>query len=86
MIDPGEVDELERPAEALDPPAVALPAHRAPVVHGLAPELAVGVGDVRGGAGLEPLAEEAGVCHDVGAVVRDIDRDVADQAIPRAAA
>ena len=61
VVDPGDVDELERAPEALDPPAVALAPHRAPVVDRLAPELALGMRDVGRGAGDEVLGEELGV-------------------------
>ena len=40
VVDARQVDELERAAEALDPPAVAVGAHRGPVVERVAPELA----------------------------------------------
>ena len=82
VVDPGDVDELERAPEPLHPPAEALVAHRAPVVHGLAPELALGMGDVRRRAGDELLREELRMRGDLGALLGDVDRDVADQVDP----
>src|SRR5581483_2949273 len=40
VVDAREIEESERPAEALDPPAVSVPPHRAPVVERVPPELA----------------------------------------------
>ena len=74
-----DVDQLERPPEALDPPAVALPPHRRPVVHRLPPELAVRMGYVRCRSGDEPRREEVRMRFDVRAVLGDVNRDVPDQ-------
>ena len=41
MVDPRQVDELERAAEPLGPPAVPLCAVRRPAVERVAPQLAV---------------------------------------------
>jgi len=46
-VDPRQVEELQRPAHPLHPPAVAPPAHRRPVIERVAPQLPgarVGVG------------------------------------------
>ena len=79
VIDSRDVDELERPAEAFDPPAVTLTAVLAPVVDGLAPELPGGMRHVRGGSGDEPVREELRVGPHVGPVGRDVDGNVSDQ-------
>ena len=89
VVDAGEVVEVERAPQPLDPPAVAAPLQRRPVVERVAPQLAL-VGERVGrragdGAGLEQL----GVGPVVGAAGRDVDRDVADQlhaAVERVAA
>ena len=89
VVDAGEVVEVEGAPQALDPPAVAAPLQRRPVVERVAPQLAL-VGERVGrragdGAGLEELRVGAVV----GAAGRDVDRDVADQlhaAVERVAA
>ena len=57
VVEARQVDQPERPAQPLDPPAVAVGAHRTPVVERVAPELTLGgehVGrDARDLAGLE---------------------------------
>ena len=66
-------------AEALDPPAVAGRAVRAPVVERVAPVLAVRAQRVGRRAGDLAVREELRPRRDVGARVGDVDRDVADQ-------
>ncbi len=64
VVDAGEVVEVEGAPQALDPPAVAAPLQRRPVVERVAPQLAL-VGErvgrrARDGAGLEEL--RVGAC------------------------
>src|SRR5262249_10762325 len=80
VVEPREVDELERAAEALDPPAVALRARHGPAVGRIAPELAGAAVAVGRRAGHEPPAEEFRARGEVGALVRDVDRQVAEDA------
>ena len=49
VIDPRDVEQLQRPPHALDPPAVVAPAQRRPVVQRVAPQLPDSV-NVSGGA------------------------------------
>ena len=79
VVDAHEVVELERPAEALDPPAVARRAHRRPVVDRVAPALALVGEGVGRDAGDDVGDEELGMREVVGAVLGDVDREVADQ-------
>ena len=79
VVDAGEVVELERAPQPLDPPAVAAALQRRPVVERVAPQLAL-VGErvgrrARHGA----VLEELGMGAVVGAAGRDVDGDVADQ-------
>jgi hypothetical protein len=78
VIDACHVRQLERSSKPLDPPAVALAPHLAPVVDRLPPELPLGMGNVGRRAGDEVFAEEVGVRADVRALLCDVDRDVAD--------
>ena len=79
VVDPREVEELERAAQAVGPPAVAAALQRAPVVQRVAPQLAlvgVRVGRRAGdGVGAEQLGVRAVVDRPGG----DVDRHVADQ-------
>ena len=80
VVDARDVDELGDAAEALDPPAVARRTVRRPVVERVAPVLAVRAQRVRRRAGDLAVREELRPRLDVGALVGDVDRDVADQA------
>ena len=86
VVDPRHVHELERALEALDPPAEAGRAHRLPVVDRIAPELSGGGEEVGRHAGDDTALEELGLRDVVGAAVRDVDRQVADQPDPLAVA
>ena len=79
VVDPREVVELERAAEALGPPAVAAPLQRRPVVQRVAPQLALVGERVRRRAGDRAVAEQLGMRAVVGRARRDVDRHVADQ-------
>ena len=80
VVDPRDVEEIERPAQALGPPAIAAALQRRPVIQRVAPQLAeVGV-DVRRRARHLAAAKQLGVREVVGAAGRDVDRHVADQA------
>ena len=79
VVDPRAVEQRERAREPRDPPGVAAPLQRRPVVERVAPELAlvrVGVGR-RAGDGV--VAEQLRVRAVVGRAGRDVDRHVADQ-------
>ena len=78
VVDAGQVDELERAAEALDPPAVAGRAQRRPVVERVAPELALVGERVRRHACDHVVEEELRPGEMVGAALGDVDRQVAD--------
>ena len=78
VIDAHEVDQVEHPAQPLDPPAVAVCAHRPPVVQRVAPELARGRERVGRHSGDTARLKELRVRTVVGAVLGDIDRDVAE--------
>ena len=85
MIEPEDVDETERTAQPLDPPAIPLASQCVPVVQRVAPLLPACVERVRrrpgdGGA----RQKDARMRHVVAATRRDVDRDVADD--PHAAA
>ena len=79
VVDPRQVDQLQRAPEPLDPPAEPGRAVRVPVVERVAPQLAVPRvrvrRDARDAVGLEELRVE----RVVGAVGRHVDRHVADQ-------
>ena len=68
-----------RPPQPLDPPAVAVAPHGAPVVERVAPELADGAERVGRRARPQPGLEELGMVDLVGAVRRDVDGHVPDQ-------
>ncbi len=75
VVDPRQVEELERAPQPLDPPAIAAPLQRRPVVQRVAPQLAlVGVGVRAARRPRTPVAEQLGVRAVVGAVRRDVDR------------
>src|SRR5439155_25288520 len=76
VVDPGKVDQLERTAQARDPPAVALPAVHVPVVERVAPELAVRAERVRRRARDLALLEQLGLRLVICALASDVDRDV----------
>ena len=84
MIDPGEVDEFEGGANSLDPPAEAGSPHRVPVIGRVSPELTIGRKIVRRNARycdrapILPQLEERLIRPDIGAVVRNEDRNIAD--------
>ncbi len=86
VVDAHEVGELEAAAQAVDPPAVAVLRHAVPAVERVAPALAGGAevvgrhaGDVARPAALVEVEQLLMRPH-VGAVVRDVDRQVAEQA------
>ena len=68
VVDPHEVEELERPPEPLDPPAVAGPLQRRPVVERVPPELTAGAQRIGRRAGDRAREEELRVGALVGAV------------------
>src|SRR5581483_1548763 len=80
VVDPRHVDELERPPEALRPPAVALDAMRPPVVDRVPPELARRAEVVGRRTRYDLLLEQLPVCALVGAAGGDVDRQVAEDA------
>ena len=75
----GQVEERERSAQALDPPAVALAAACVPVEERIAPVLAERAEPVGRRPGDEAGQEEVGVRALVDAALGDVDRQVADQ-------
>src|SRR5262249_29186575 len=88
VIDPDRSGETKRLLQACDPPGVAVLLHLVPAVERITPELArLGEG-VRWNAGDElGLArilqrEELLPRPDVGAVVRDVDREIAEDGDP----
>ena len=85
VVDPEDVDEGERPPQALDPPAVALSRQRVPVVERVAPLLPDVVERVGRCAGDEvPGEEDLRMGRVVAAAGGDVDRDVPDRAARRA--
>ncbi len=82
VIDPGDVEQLQRPPRPLDPPPVAAPAQRRPVVQRVAPQLPVIGKCVRRSAGDEPVLEQLGVGALIDAPGRHVDRHVAEQPDP----
>ncbi|HEY0415066.1 MAG TPA: hypothetical protein VGC78_01660 [Gaiellaceae bacterium] len=78
VVDARQVDERERPAEPLEPPAEAVGAHRPPVVERVAPQLPGLRERVRRHARDEAVLEEPAVRTVVGAVPGDVDRHVAE--------
>ena len=88
VVDPDHVDLLQQGAQTVDPPGVAFGRVHVPAVERIAPELARGAEVVRRHPrhARRPAAlveeEQVRPRPDVGAVVRDEDRDVADQSDP----
>jgi hypothetical protein len=80
VIDTHRVDELERAAEAFDPPAVAFGAHGAPVVERIRPQLAGRAERVGRRAGDRAALEELGARAVVRAALRDVDGEIAEDA------
>ena len=80
VVDAGQVEERERPAQALDPPAVAVARGGVPVEERVAPVLAERAEPVGRRPGDEAGQEEVGVRALVDAALGDVDRHVADQA------
>ena len=79
VVDAGEVGQLARSSQALDPPAVAVASQRGPVVERVAPQLPGGAERVRRGTRHDAALEEPGVGAVIGAARPDVERDVADQ-------
>src|ERR1019366_4079615 len=85
MIEPKVVKAAGGPAQAIDPPAVALRLHHVPPIERMAPALAVFAEEIRGhtrnhfGFELGSKAEQIGMRPDVGAVEVDEDCNVAGE-------
>jgi hypothetical protein len=79
VVDAGEVVEVERAPQALDPPAVAAPPQRRPVVERVAPQLALVGVCVGRRARHRVVAEDLRMRPVVDRAGRDIDRHIADQ-------
>src|SRR6185503_6555923 len=88
VVDAYAVGELQAAAQAVDPPRVTVGRHALPAVERVAPALAGGAEVVRRHAGdvERPAAlvevEQLLMRPHVGAVVRDVDRQVAEQPHP----
>ena len=82
VVDPRDVEQRERPPQALGPPAIARALQRRPVVQGVAPELAEVRERVRRHARDLPGAKQRRPRAVVGPVGSDVDRHVADQPDP----
>ncbi len=82
VVDPRDVEQRERPPQALGPPAIARALQRRPVVQRVAPQLAEVRERVRRHAGDLPGAKQRRPRTVVGAVGRDVDRHVADEPDP----
>ena len=86
VVDPQHIIEALLPADALDPPGVAVGLHPLPVEEGVAPQLAVGGEAVRRDAGhlhgphVPVQLELSGPGPHVGGVAGDIDGQVPDKA------
>ena len=85
VVDTNQIDVFEDGFEALDPPFKAVFCQHVPVVNRVAPELAGFAEVVRrnarhfsGLAGVGIETEDFGVSPNVGAIVRDIDGDIAE--------
>ena len=78
MVDPREVEQVQRAPHPLHPPAVAAALQRRPVIQRVAPQLAVAGVRVGRGAGDQPGLEQLGVEAVVAAAGRDVDGDVAE--------
>ena len=80
VVDALQVGELGGTPQALDPPAVALAAQRAPVVERIAPELAGRRSSASGGApATKPRWKSSGCARWSALRGADVERDVADQ-------
>ena len=77
VVDPREVEQLQRALHAVHPPAVAGALKRGPVIQRVAPELAADRVFIGRRTGHEPLLKEARMGQVIGARGRDVDRDVA---------
>src|SRR5439155_22710549 len=82
VVDAAEVDELERPPEALPPPAVAGRAVDGPVVERVPPALAARAEGVGRSAGHLAVREQLRPGREIGSLVGDVDRQIADEADP----
>src|SRR5262245_64795192 len=88
MIQPEDVNRRERMAESLYPPAIPALFHHVPAVNRIAPQLACLAEIIRRDAcdqrreAFVIEVEEMAVGPDVGAVMRDEDRSVADDPDP----
>ena len=80
VVDARQVDELERAAKPLDPPPITVRVHRGPVVERVAPQLARLREEVRRHARDRTRLEQVRVGAVVGAVHRDVDRHVPEEA------
>src|SRR5450759_158655 len=86
VVEPNDIQLLERPLEAGDPPGVAILRHHIPTVQRVAPQLAGRAEVVRRDPGnqswlaLSVEVEEICVRPGVGTVVGHEDRDIADDA------
>src|SRR4051794_11788197 len=79
VVDATEIDEFERPPEALAPPAEVRRAMDGPLVERVPPALARRAEGVGGRAGDLTAREQLGPGVVIGAAVGDVDRQVADQ-------
>jgi hypothetical protein len=80
VIDPGQVEQLQRTTQALHPPAVAPSLQRGPVVERITPQLSLARIGIGGRTGHQAALEQLGMGAVVGTPGRDVDRHVADQA------
>ena len=80
VVDAAEIDELERPPETFAPPVEAGRAVDGPVVQRVAPTLAGRAERVGRRAGDLAVREQLRPAVEIGALVGDVDRQVADQA------
>src|SRR5713101_9106200 len=82
MIESHHIEKRERGTEALDPPLVSAGGQQVPAINRIPPKLPGGAEIIRWHAGDHGRAaliieiEQIGMSPDVGAVVRNIDRDV----------
>src|SRR5205823_10818467 len=79
VVDAAEIDELERPPEALPPPAEAGRAVDGPVVQRVPPALAARAEGVGRRAGDLAVREQLRPGREIGSLVGDVDRDVPNQ-------
>src|SRR5262249_52486964 len=78
VVDPHRVDQLERAAEALDPPAVAVACHHCPVVDRIPPTLSRRAPVVGRDTGDEAPPEQLRSGPMIGASAGDSERKVAE--------